>query len=389
MKVTNEELAELVTVLSSIMAGMLEMNATIAKAVVPSSTHLDANEKHNLMVYLDNLPTVTSRLKEICDQLKSQLQDKSISNPAEHKTETTTEDFFSTEEYLTLKTKSESGDLEAQTKLGQRLYNEGHEAEAAKWFLKAAEQGYAEAQYEIGTLYNIGQGVPEDEEKAYVWLKKAATQGLPDAQSEFGRFLEFKDIGEAIKFYRELAEKGDAHSQARLADLYAGGDRVPKDDVEAFKWYLQTAQAAKTRDDYIHHFIEVARRYLFGEGTEKNVKEAIKWALKTADPKTTIDPHNLVRAQYFLGLSYSDADFSQRDLVEAYAWLNLAMDYKSVFVSDDYVNFWPQLLTKRNELARLVTHEQGEVALRRSAELFVPWNDICFRALELEQETTP
>jgi hypothetical protein len=393
MKVSNEELAELVTVLSSIMAGMLEMNATIAKAIIPSSTHLNANEKHNLMVYLENLPAVTGRLKEICDQLKTQLQEsKPADNPEEEANKTVEDDLFSTKTYPSLKTKAESGNAEAQTELGHFFYCEGstkaHEVESAKWFLKAAEQGFAEAQYSIGLSFANGTGVSEDNDKALFWLKKTADQGLPDAQSEYGRFLQFINFEEALKFYRESAEQGHAHSQAQLAYLYSEGERVPKNDVEAFKWYLRTAQSAKTRNDYISHFVEVGRRYLFGEGTSKNINEAVKWLLKTADPRVTIDPSNLVRSQFFLGLAYSDLDFEHRDLVEAYAWLNLAMDYKSGFDSDDYTDFWQQLSTKQAELARLTSHEQGEAANRRAAELFVPWNDLNMTVIELERELT-
>jgi TPR repeat protein len=52
---------------------------------------------------------------------------------------------------------------------------------------KAAEQGFAEAQYELGGMYYIGEGgVPEDDEEALKWFRKAAEQGHAEAQYKVG-----------------------------------------------------------------------------------------------------------------------------------------------------------------------------------------------------------
>src|SRR5580704_2571903 len=46
--------------------------------------------------------------------------------------------------------------------------------EAAKWFRKAAEGGYAEAQYRLAQMLAIGQGIKEDDTEAATWYRKAA-----------------------------------------------------------------------------------------------------------------------------------------------------------------------------------------------------------------------
>jgi TPR repeat protein len=56
-------------------------------------------------------------------------------------------------------------------------------SEEVMWFHKAAEQGHAEAQYNLGVNYGKGQGVPQDYSEAVKWLRMAAEQGDPDAQS--------------------------------------------------------------------------------------------------------------------------------------------------------------------------------------------------------------
>ena len=54
--------------------------------------------------------------------------------------------------------------------------------EAAKWYRKAAEQGDADAQNNLGLCYERGQGVPEDYEEAVKWYRKAAAQGHAGAK---------------------------------------------------------------------------------------------------------------------------------------------------------------------------------------------------------------
>ena len=50
-----------------------------------------------------------------------------------------------------------------------------------QWYLKAAEQGYADAQYNLGLMYEKGQGVRQSKIVAKEWFKKACANG--DKQS--------------------------------------------------------------------------------------------------------------------------------------------------------------------------------------------------------------
>jgi len=55
-------------------------------------------------------------------------------------------------------------------------------AEAAKWYLKAAEQGYSDAQYGIGSLLCFGEGIEKDKKEGLKWLSKASNQGHANAK---------------------------------------------------------------------------------------------------------------------------------------------------------------------------------------------------------------
>jgi len=47
-------------------------------------------------------------------------------------------------------------------------------AQAAVWYRKAAERGDAGSQFDLGTLYDKGQGVPQNYSEAAGWYRKAA-----------------------------------------------------------------------------------------------------------------------------------------------------------------------------------------------------------------------
>lgn len=104
--------------------------------------------------------------------------------------------------------KAESGDVEAQFELGWNYYYgasgfDKNEDEAAKWFLKAAEQGHAEAQNNIGCFYWWGKGVPKDKDKAESWLLKSAAQGYDGAYFSLGLFYEDDNKDEAIYWLKK------------------------------------------------------------------------------------------------------------------------------------------------------------------------------------------
>ena len=57
-----------------------------------------------------------------------------------------------------------------------------NDAEAVKWYRKAAEQGHGMAQGALGSMYALGQGVPQDNVQAYAWLNISVAQGEEEAQ---------------------------------------------------------------------------------------------------------------------------------------------------------------------------------------------------------------
>jgi TPR repeat protein len=148
---------------------------------------------------------------------------------------------------------AEQGDADAQFNLG-RLYHKGHgvpqdDTQSAFWFRKAAEQGNAEAQHLLGLTYTLGDDVPQDYTQAAAWYRKAAEQGVAGAQFKLGlcykdgRGVPQDDI-QAVAWFRKAAEQGDAEAQFLLGLSYYLGLGVPQDYAEAY-FLLDLAIAGK------------------------------------------------------------------------------------------------------------------------------------------------
>jgi len=77
---------------------------------------------------------------------------------------------------------AEQGLAEAQYNLAHLLVEEEiSTVAAAEWMQKAAEQGMADAQYLLGIIYAEGIGVAMNDGKARIWLQRAIDQGQADA----------------------------------------------------------------------------------------------------------------------------------------------------------------------------------------------------------------
>ena len=74
----------------------------------------------------------------------------------------------------------------ADVAAGAQAYKRGDYATALREWRPLAEQGDANAQYNLGVMYRNGEGVPEDDRQAAFWYRKAAEQGDASAQNNLG-----------------------------------------------------------------------------------------------------------------------------------------------------------------------------------------------------------
>lgn len=122
------------------------------------------------------------------------------------------------------------------------------EKKAAEWFRKAAEQGQAEAQYQLGLIYYTGnKSIKRNKTQAFSWFKKAAEQGYPAAENSVGNHYYLgeatkRDYDQAAVWYTKGAMQGDDFAQRNLGALYDNGQGVTKDFVEGYVWFVLSAR---------------------------------------------------------------------------------------------------------------------------------------------------
>ena len=244
-----------------------------------------------------------------------------------------------------LKPLAEQGNAEAQFKLGS-LYYQGWGVsqdyrEAVKWLRKAAEQDHIFSQTTLGTVYADGVGgvVEKDYPQALMWFIFAAAKGDMEA-------MEFRDtlanrmmpsqIAEAQKLARDfkpqdaytksleelktLAVQGDATDQFKIGLIYYKGQGVPSDYLEALGWFKKAALQGHPLGQY-----NVGYMYEKGEGTAQDYVEAARYYRQAAEQGNQL-------AQYNLGSLYERGHGIdvlpqvevKPDEVKALAWYNLA-----------------------------------------------------------------
>ncbi|WP_166142441.1 SEL1-like repeat protein [Methylosinus sp. RM1] len=166
--------------------------------------------------------------------------------------------------FATIKEIAASGDAHAQYELGLR-YAEGRGGAprdpklAFQWFEKAADKGFAPAQYRLGSIYEKGMGVERDYAKALSWYKRAADAGNARAMHNLAVLFAGggdgkPDYDQAAQWFRKAAEYGVRDSQFNLAILCARGLGVPQNLAQAYLWFSAAAaqgdeDAGKKRDE--------------------------------------------------------------------------------------------------------------------------------------------
>jgi len=140
-----------------------------------------------------------------------------------------------------------AGDVVAQYSLGSVLYYGTTEtAEGVSWIRRAADQGYAPAQFVMGQLYDFGFGVSQDDAQALGWYRKAADHGSPAGQRAVGDFYRngravSADALEASRWYRRGAEGDDLRAEYQLAQMFFDGTGVAQDYASAYVWFTIAA----------------------------------------------------------------------------------------------------------------------------------------------------
>ena len=233
------------------------------------------------------------------------------------------------------------GRLQAQAEIGPLLARAG--------------QGDPDAVNALANAYAQGKGVPQDMAEALRLYRQAADRGSASAQFNLGMMYELgrgvaPDAATAFSYYLKAAEQGFAPAQFNVGNMFANGLGVKQDYFEAALWFRQSAERGVPEAQY-----NLALAYELGRGVGKDEVAAQRWYRAAAelkyprsqynlaimleegrggapDTKAALDFYraaalqNFAPAQNNLGILLAEGRAGPADLIDAYTWLALSVE---------------------------------------------------------------
>ena len=174
-----------------------------------------------------------------------------------------------------------------------------------------AGQGDPEAQNKLGNVYTSGApGLSADLAEALRLFRQAADKGFGPAQYNLGLAYELGrgvsvDERQAFKYYLMAAEQGFTPAKFNVGNMYTEGRGVAQDYFEANLWFKQAADAGLPEAQFT-----LGLAYELGRGVKKDEAQAARWYKQAAD-------RGYAQAQYNLGLLHEDGRGVAKDPVAA------------------------------------------------------------------------
>jgi uncharacterized protein len=182
--------------------------------------------------------------------------------------------------------------------------------------LAKAQAGDPAAQYQTGCAYNMGTPVPKNPDEAARWWLKSAEQGYALAEAAYGMWSRSSNTAVAERWMLLAAEHGDADTQLWLGVAYEDNWFGTTDDVLALKWFRKAAESGDPDAQVV-----LGQKYADGEGVEQSYELAAEWFRRAAEHFPDLggagQGRNQLAQLYMEGLGVS------RDYAQAYFWFSL------------------------------------------------------------------
>ncbi|TBU86943.1 tetratricopeptide repeat protein [Phytopseudomonas dryadis] len=165
---------------------------------------------------------------------------------------------------------AKTGDPIVQDALALAYSNLEQYGKAVQWWTRAAKQGHAPAQVNLGLMYHAGTGTSRDLVEARRWYQAAAEQGDADGQHNLALLYRRGEGGKrnaskAAAWYLQAAQQGRAISMTELGEMYAAGEGVPQDQAQALSWWRKAASHGHSGG-----WVHLADAYARGDGVSPN-----------------------------------------------------------------------------------------------------------------------
>ena len=254
-----------------------------------------------------------------------------------------------------------AGNADAQNTLGW-MYDYGHgveenDAEAVKWYRRAAEQGNAIAQNNLGKMYEHGIGVSQNDEEAIKWYRSAADLGHAEARQNLdGLLASTASAADGTASAANLQEgiaglvewglpKDDSAEPADDNTAPVADDTASAVDEAALEAELRKGLDAYDANDYITAFttwtplaeagyadaqFNLGWLYGFGRGVDEDDAEELKWYRRAIEGFRLRAEAGDAEAQNNLGRMYENGWGVEDDDAEAIKWYRLAAEQGNV-----------------------------------------------------------
>ena len=234
---------------------------------------------------------------------------------------------------------AKSGFVPAMVALGWFYQTLGNVTIALKWFKKAVEtDNDAQANFELGQIYEFGDGVYPSDKTAFKYYTEAANQDHYLATMKVGLFYHFgrgieADIEQAVIRYNKLWELTDDEEQKKQLDLLLSDVYMIVAEGKEGKGKLQWLEKAAEKGN-IQAMISIAEMYRYGVGIEINMDHSIEWYKKAAKARD-------INAMVQLGYIYSNGTLDMDpDYCMAFNYYKEAAEFGSLDAAWNLGNFY-------------------------------------------------
>ncbi|MCB1472740.1 MAG: sel1 repeat family protein [Rhodobiaceae bacterium] len=220
-------------------------------------------------------------------------------------------------------------------RIGARAYLSGDFLYALKALEHAAKRGHAMAMWKLGKMYAEGDGVAEDDQRAFDYFREIANAHADDnphsqfasvysnAFVQLGNYYKSgipgtkvpQNYGEAARMYMHAATYfGDPDAQYQLARMYLDGNGVPRDPAQSVRWLYAAA-----KKQHVGAQALLGDLLISGADVHPRPVEGLKWLLIAKDRAGPAD-RDWVLALHFKAMQATTQDEQVQAQVAASAW---------------------------------------------------------------------
>ena len=171
---------------------------------------------------------------------------------------------------------AEQGSIEAEYYLGL-IAKKTDFLSALSHFTNAARHNHAQSMWELGVLYENGDGVSQNQFIALDWFRQSALVSATEAPDSFyvsdknGELHEVS-VSQYIEHLTQQANSGAIDAKFALAKIYDAGVIVKADLPKAFNWYLSAAKDGHSKAAQMLSYF-----YCRGITVPRNIEQANTW----------------------------------------------------------------------------------------------------------------